>query len=59
MGLLLQLVRYPPQFDPRVEAYWHLDILKMIVFYDDNFGIVAQDDLLERMLKFRAFLADF
>ena len=49
----------PPQFDPRVEAYGHLDILKMIVFYDDNFGIVAQDDLVERMLKFRAFLADF
>jgi hypothetical protein len=49
----------PPQFNPRVEAYRHMDILKMIVFYNQNFDIQAQDDLPERVNKFRRFLAEY
>jgi hypothetical protein len=49
----------PPNFNPRIEGYRHMDILRMIVFYNENFEIAAQDDLPERIHKFRRFLAEF
>lgn len=49
----------PLNFNPRVEGYRHIDILRMMVFYNQTFEIVAQDDLPERINKFRRFLAEY
>ena len=48
----------PLNFNPRIEGYGHMDILEMIVFYNHDFYIDAQDDLLERIKNFRWFLAE-
>jgi hypothetical protein len=48
-----------PHFNPWIKGYRHLDILRMIVFYNQTFDIHAQDDLLERINKFRRFLAEY
>ncbi len=46
-------------FNPRLEAYSHLNILSMMVFYNDTFGITPQHTLPERINKFRRFLVEF
>jgi len=38
----------PPQFNPDVDAYQHIDILRLVVFYNDDFGILPGDQLPER-----------
>jgi len=49
----------PPNFNSRLEAYRHLDILRMMVFYNETFDIDVQDDLPGRINKFRRFLCEF
>ncbi|KAK0438554.1 hypothetical protein EV421DRAFT_950689 [Armillaria borealis] len=48
-----------PSFNGQIGTYSHLEILKMIIFYNDNFGITWSDSLPERIDKFRSFLSDF
>ena len=48
----------PPNFNPNIEAYKHLDICKLVVFYNETFGILPQDDLPARIKKFRRFLSE-
>ena len=31
----------PPLFDPSIETYQHLEFLKLILFYNEDMGIVA------------------
>jgi len=40
---------YPTRFS-------HADIVRLIIFYNDDFGIIQQDDLAERRLKLTSFL---
>jgi hypothetical protein len=49
----------PPDFDPYVEGYATHTILEMIVFYNETFGIVPQDNYRIWLSKFRRFLAEF
>ncbi|KAK0421680.1 hypothetical protein EV421DRAFT_1725030, partial [Armillaria borealis] len=49
----------PPNFNGRIAKYSDEDILKMIVFYNDSFGITRLDALPERISKFRAFLSGY
>ena len=48
----------PNPFNATLEVYSHADILQMVVFYDDNFGIDPVDGLPERLIKFRQFLME-
>jgi hypothetical protein len=58
-GIAAVIGTAPPNFNPRLETYEHIDILRMIVFYNESFNIIAQDDLPERINKFRRFLSEF
>jgi len=49
----------PANFNPKIDGYRHLDILRMMVFYNETFGIGVQDDLPTRAEKFRMFLTQF
>ncbi len=49
----------PLNFNAAVDRYRQIDILRMVVFYNENFGIAAQDNLEHRIAKFRRFLTDF
>ena len=49
----------PPNFNPLLESYHHLDILRMVVFYNEDFGIQPQDSLFTRNGKFCQFLTEF
>jgi len=48
----------PPQFNPDVDAYQHIDILHLVVFYNDDFGILLGDQLPERKRKIRNWLME-
>lgn len=49
----------PPDFDPYVEVYSDKAILEMMVFYNETFGFVPQDDHRIWVSKFRRFFAEF
>jgi hypothetical protein len=49
----------PPNFNPNLPNYHHIDILNLIIFYNDDFGIVPGDSLGTRIDKFHAFIAEF
>ncbi len=49
----------PPDFYPYVEVYNNVTILKMMVFYNENFGIIPGDDYKIRVSKFHHFFAEF
>jgi hypothetical protein len=49
----------PPGFDADVSAYRHINVLSMIIFYNDDFGILQADPLSARLDKFRRFLTRF
>ena len=53
-----QIGAIPNPFNARLESYTHLDVLGMVVFYNDTFGIDPADDLAERLI-FRRFLTEF
>jgi hypothetical protein len=46
----------PPAFNRHIANYQHGDIVKMIVFYNDDFGILVGDLVGTRVDKFRYFL---
>ena len=47
-----------PQFNPNVDAYQHIDILHLVIFYNDDFGILLGDQLPERKRKIRNWLME-
>ncbi len=47
----------PPDFNGQIVKYTGEDILKMIVSYNDQFGITRSDALSERINKFQSFLS--
>jgi hypothetical protein len=49
----------PPNFDPDVPNYRHIDILNMVIFYNDDFGILPGDSVGSRIESFRRFLVEF
>jgi hypothetical protein len=54
-----QIGETPPDFQPRLDGYSHFDILRMVVFYNETFDIVAQDNLPNRIDKFRRYLNEY
>jgi hypothetical protein len=46
----------PPQWDSFVSGYTDVDILNLIIFYNEDFGIEPGDDLSACKDKFRAWL---
>jgi hypothetical protein len=51
----------PPQFNAKVEGhvYGNIEILGMVVFYNETFGIEQADSLTDRIIKFRNSLQEF
>ncbi|KAF8507930.1 hypothetical protein JB92DRAFT_2832592 [Gautieria morchelliformis] len=47
-----------PNFNPQVDAYGHVDVLHLIIFYNDNFGIAYGDQLPQRKHKIRTWLLE-
>jgi hypothetical protein len=43
---------------PTLAGYTHADILNLIVFYNDDFGIEAGDQIGTRTAKLRAWLTE-
>jgi hypothetical protein len=48
----------PPNFNPNLSTYQHIDILNLIIFYNEDFGIVPNDSLGARIQKFHRFLTE-
>jgi len=48
----------PPNFVADLHTYRHHDILELILFYNDDFGIVQADTLPSRIESFRRFLVE-
>jgi hypothetical protein len=48
----------PNPWNPDLCSYQHLDILKLVIFYNDDFGIVAGDLLSVRIFKVRLWLLE-
>lgn len=46
----------PIDFNPEVMAYMHIEILQMVIFYNNSFGIEADDVIGIRVQKFCRFL---
>ncbi|PBK95818.1 hypothetical protein ARMGADRAFT_1077345 [Armillaria gallica] len=49
----------PPGFDGQIAKYIDEDILKTIVFYNNQFGIIHSDELPVRINKFQSFLSGY
>ena len=49
----------PPNFNASIDSYGHLDILKLVVFYNDAFGIVQTDPVYERKMKIRNSFSEY
>lgn len=49
----------PPNFQARLDGYNHIDVLRMVTFYNETFGIVPQDNLGDRIDKFRRYLTEY
>jgi len=47
----------PPHFNPDLITYSHDSIYQMIIFYNDNFGILPGDTLATRVESFRCFFS--
>jgi len=48
----------PPNFNHNLPSYNHNDILRLIIFYNDDFGMVQGDTLPSRIDSFRRFLSE-
>jgi hypothetical protein len=48
----------PPLFNPNPSTYTHLDIINMVIFYNDNFGILAAYDCVTRQDLVRRWLTE-
>ena len=49
----------PPNFNPSLESYRHIDICKLVAFYNETFDIGPNDNLPTRINKFCRFLSEF
>jgi hypothetical protein len=48
----------PNPWNPDIDAYQLLDILKLVIFYNDDFGIIAGDPVARRRYKVRNWLLE-
>lgn len=48
----------PNPWNPNIDAYQHLDILQLVIFYNDDFGIIAGDPVATRRYKVRTWLVE-
>jgi hypothetical protein len=48
----------PNPWNPEYLSYELLDILKLVIFYNDDFGIVVGDPLSDGMVKVRNWLLE-
>ena len=48
----------PQPFNANLPNYRHIDILNMVIFYNNDFGIVAADSVGDRVEKFGFFLTE-
>jgi hypothetical protein len=49
----------PPNFFDDIGNYQDIDLINLIVFYNDDFGITNADELSDRKNKLRAFLLGY
>jgi hypothetical protein len=49
----------PPNWNPQVIAYRDSDILRLVIFYNDDFGIVAGDTLATMREKIVSWLVEY
>jgi hypothetical protein len=49
----------PPNFNQDLSTYDHVQILALIIFYREDFGILAGDSLVLRVEKLHRFLAEY
>ena len=49
----------PPLFDPSIDSYQHLEFLKLILFYNEDLGIVAGNGVHDRRKAVRNWLITF
>ncbi|EDR01655.1 uncharacterized protein LACBIDRAFT_333060 [Laccaria bicolor S238N-H82] len=48
----------PPLFDPNIDSYQHLEFLKLILFYNEDIGIVAGNGVSDRRKAMRNWLIE-
>lgn len=48
----------PPAWNGHIDEYLHVDILRAVIFYNDDFGIVPGDSMVLRREKFRNWLSE-
>jgi hypothetical protein len=48
----------PLNFNGHPSGYTHAEILNIIIFYNDDFGIVERDNIGTRTAKLRAWLTE-
>jgi hypothetical protein len=49
----------PPEFQAKLDGYSHIDVIRMVAFYNETFGILPQDNLGDRIDKFRRYLTEY
>jgi hypothetical protein len=49
----------PPLFEPGIEYYQHIDVLKLILFYNEDMGIVAESGVHDRRKAVLSWLMAF
>ncbi|KAM6492185.1 hypothetical protein JOM56_011909 [Amanita muscaria] len=54
----LALGSTPPHFNPNLPTYNHDTVYQLIIFYNDDFGILPGDTLSSRVESFRRFLVE-
>ena len=48
----------PQGWDGHIGAYQQIHILRLVIFYNDNFGIVVNDDMPTRREKVKTWLEE-
>jgi hypothetical protein len=48
----------PNPWNAQIDAYQHMDILQLVIFYNHGFGIVAGDPIPVRRHKVRTWLVE-
>ena len=49
----------PTNFNPVLTMYQRLDFVKLIIFYNEDFGILANDNLAASIEKFQHWLVTY
>ena len=53
-----QIGQVPNPWNPNLDSLQHLEILQLVIFYNDNFGIIVGDQVGTRRQKVRNWLVD-